>query len=77
MDKEILSEFSIPDTELGADMVTGDRGSLRFEVEVIGQVDGRTIFRKHGKVTAEGNFKPENAKQMRDRLVKDQDEDGK
>jgi hypothetical protein len=73
MDKEILSEFSIPDTELNAEMLTGDLGSLRLEVEVIGQVDGKTIFRKRGKTVAEGNFKPENAKQMRKRLVEKQD----
>lgn len=76
MDNEILSEFSIPDTELNAEMTTGDRGSLRLDVEVIGRVDGKTIFRKHNKATAEGNFKPENAKQMRERLLDKQSKDG-
>lgn len=69
MDNEILSEFSIPNTELNAEMTVGDRGRLALDVEVIGQVDGRTIFRKHNKAVAEGNFKPENAKQMRERLI--------
>lgn len=69
MDKEILTEFCIPNTELNAEMQTGDRGSLRIEVEVIGQLEGKTIFRKHDKAVAEGNFKPENAKQMRKRLT--------
>ena len=69
MDKEILSEFSIPDTELGAEMLVGDRGRLSIDVEVIGQIEGCTIFRKHNKAKAEGNFRPENAKQMRERLV--------
>lgn len=77
MDKDILSEFAIPDTELNAEMLTGDRGSLRIDVEVIGQVDGKTIFRKHDKAVAEGNFKPENAKQMRERILDKQDEDEK
>lgn len=77
MDKEILSEFCIPNTELNAEMETGDRGSLRIEVEVIGQIEGMTIFRKHDKAVAEGNFKPENAKQMRKRLLDKQDEDEK
>lgn len=74
MDKEILSEFSIPDSEINADMVAGDRGRLILDVEVIGRVDGRTIFRKHNQAKAEGNFKPENAKQMRERLVNKQDQ---
>lgn len=70
MDNDILTEFSIPNTELNAEMEVGDRGRLSLDVEVIGQVDGRTVFRKHDKATAEGNFKPENAKQMRERLIK-------
>lgn len=69
MDKEILSEFCIPDSELNADMETGDRGTLSIEVEVIGRIEGKTIFRKHNKAKAEGNFKPENAKQMRERIT--------
>lgn len=77
MDKEILSEFSIPNTELNADMEVGDRGTLAIEVEVIGVVEGCTLFRKHNKARAEGNFKPENAKQMRERLVEKEYKDGK
>lgn len=69
----MLIEFCIPDTELNAEMLTGDRGSLRIDVEVIGQMDGMTMFRKRGKAVAEGNFKPENAKQMRERLIEKQD----
>lgn len=74
MDNEILSEFSIPDSEINAEMVTGDRGRLILDVEVIGRVDGRTIFRKHNQAKADGNFRPENAKQMRERMMKKQDE---
>jgi len=76
MDNEILTEFSIPDTELGAEMLVGDRGRLALDVEVIGRVDGRTLFRKHNRAIPEGNFKPENAKQMRERLIKKQDSEG-
>lgn len=75
MDKEILTEFAIPSNELNAEMLTGDRGSLRLEVEVIGQVDGMTIFRKHDKAVAEGNFKPETAKQLRKKILDKQAED--
>lgn len=70
----MLIEFCIPDTELNAEMLTGDRGSLRIDVEVIGQMDGMTMFRKRGKAVAEGNFKPENAKQMRERLLEKQED---
>lgn len=75
MDKEILAEFSIPNTELNADMEVGDRGTLAIEVEVIGVVEGCTIFRKHNKARAEGNFKPENAKQMRERIIAKEEND--
>lgn len=71
MDKDILSEFCIPNSELNAEMEVGDRGSIRIDVEVIGQLEGKTIFRKHNKATAEGNFKPENAKQMRERMLEE------
>jgi hypothetical protein len=69
MDKEILSEFSIPDTELGAEMTIGDYGKITLTVEVIGRVNGCTIFRKHKKAIPEGNFKPEGAKELRERIL--------
>ena len=76
MDKEILSEFCIPNSEINADMEVGDRGRLYIDVEVIGQIEGKTIFRKHNKAKAEGNFKPENAKQMRERLLDNESKNG-
>jgi len=76
MDKDILTDFAIPNSELGAEMITGDHGQLMIDVEVIGQVGDVTLFRKHNKAVPEGNFKPENAKQMRERLVKKQEKTG-
>lgn len=75
MDNEILSEFAIPDSEINAEMVAGDHGRLLIDVEVIGRVDGRTIFRKHNQAKADGNFKPEGAKQLRERLLDKQSKD--
>lgn len=75
MDKhEILSEFAIPESEVDAALDTGDHGKLALTVEVIGRVNGMVIFRKHKKAIAEGNFRPEGAKDMRERLI-DQQED--
>lgn len=79
MDKHILSEFAIPDTELGAEMTIGDYGKLTITVEVMGRVDGCTLFRKHKKAVPEGNFKPEGAKEMRERIIEKEEkynEDG-
>lgn len=81
MDKDILTDFAIPNSEINAEMMVGEYGRLIIDVEVIGQVDGRTIFRKHGKAKADGNFRPESAKQMKARLLaqdddaEDEDED--
>lgn len=74
MDNEILSEFAIPESEIDAAIETGDHGKLALTVEVIGRVNGMVIFRKHKKAIAEGNFKPEGAKDMRERLLDKEDE---
>lgn len=74
MDNEILSEFSIPAGEIDAPIQTGDIGDLRITVEVISQVNGLVGFRKRKKAVVEGNFKPEGAKDMRERLLAKQDE---
>lgn len=70
---EILSEFCIPESELDAALEIGDYGRLSLSVEVIGRVNGMVMFRKHKKATVEGNFKPEGAKDMRERLLEKQD----
>lgn len=74
MDNEILSEFAIPESEINAALETGDHGKLALTVEVIGRVNGLIIFRKHKKAIAEGNFKPEGAKELRERLLDKEDE---
>lgn len=71
----ILSEFSIPENEVDAALQVGDYGKLLITVEVIGRVDGRVIFRKHKKAEAQGNFKPEGAKDLRERLLDKQDQE--
>lgn len=74
MDNEILSEFAIPSGEIDAPIQTGDMGELRISVEVISQVNGLVVFRKRKKAVVEGDFKPEGAKDMRERLLEKQDE---
>lgn len=75
--QEILSEFAIPESEINAALETGDHGRLSLAVEVIGRVNGLLIFRKHNKATAEGNFKPEGAKDLRERLLDKQKDEPK
>lgn len=74
MDNKILSEFAIPESEIDAALETGDHGKLGLTVEVIGRVNGLIIFRKHKKAVAESNFKPEGAKELRERLLDKEDE---
>lgn len=74
MNNEILSEFAIPESEIDAAIETGDHGRLAITVEVIGRLNGLIIFRKHKKAVAEGNFKPEGAKEIRERLLDKEDE---
>lgn len=72
---EILSEFCIPESELDASLEVGDYGKLGLSVEVIGRVNGMVIFRKHKKAIPEGNFKPEGANDLRERLLEKQDDE--
>lgn len=70
MDKhEILSEFCIPESELDASIEVGDYGKLTLTVEAIGRINGMIVFRKHNKAVVDGNFKPEGAKEMRERIL--------
>lgn len=70
MDKhEILSEFCIPESELDASIEVGDYGKLTLAVEAIGRINGMIVFRKHKKAVVDGNFKPEGAKEMRERIL--------
>ena len=74
MDKDkILTEFSIPAGEIDAPLQTGDLGKISLHVEVIGTTDGLIHFRKHKKAITDGNFKPEGANDMRERLLEKQD----
>jgi len=75
MDNDILTEFSIPAGEIDAPLQTGDFGKVVIAVEVIGTTDGLIHFRKHKKAIAEGNFKPEGAKDLRERLLEKQTEE--
>lgn len=77
MDHELLSEFCIPANEIDSEIETGDLGKLVLSVEVIGKVNDMYIFRKHKKAIPEGNFRPEGAKDMRDRLLEKQDSEDK
>ena len=71
----ILSEFSIPSNEIDTELETGDLGKLVLSVEVIGKVNNMYVFRKHKKAIAEGNFRQETVKDMRERLVEKQEKD--
>lgn len=74
MDKhEILSEFCIPESELDASIEVGDYGKLTLTVEAIGRINGMIVFRKHKKAVVDGNFKPEGAKEMRERILENEE----
>ena len=70
---EMLTEFCIPKSEISAEMAVGDYGKMSLTVEVIGIMADHIMFRKHKKAVVEGDFKPESAKLMRERLLDKED----
>lgn len=72
---QILSEFSIPESEIDASLEVGDFGKVVIPVEVIGRIEGRIVFRKHQKAVPEGNFRKESVQEMRGRLLDKQNDD--
>jgi len=71
-----LNEFHIAKSELDMDLDIGETGMVMVPVEVIA-IDKETyLLRKNGKIEAEGSFKPETVKDMRERIgvVEDEEE---
>lgn len=68
-----ILEFTLPKNECDVDAQTGDHGEIRLKVEIIAETPDSFTFRKKDKAVAEGNFRPEGAKEMRERLIDKQD----
>lgn len=61
-------EFTLPKSEVDADVAVGEFGEVSIPVEVIA-IEGESItFRKNGKAEAEDMFKPEPLSNMRERM---------
>jgi hypothetical protein len=60
--------FTVSKSELEMDLEIGETGTLMVPVEVV-SIDKENYFvRKIGKITPEGEFKPETVKDMRERI---------
>lgn len=68
-----VMEFTIPLSEVDADVAVGEKGVLMVPCEVISKTASTLTFRKSGPVTAEGEFRPETTSEMRTRLLEEQD----
>lgn len=63
-----ILEFSLPISEVDADLTIGDEGEIRIPVEVIEVTSDRVSFRKDGKAEVFGDFKPETLDNMKERI---------
>jgi len=65
---DVLSEFTIPKSEVDTDLATGEFGTISIPVEVVSVESDEIVFRKHGPIKTDGSFKAESLEQMRERI---------
>lgn len=63
-----IDTFIVAKSELDMDLEIGETGMLMIPVEVMTIDRDNYTFRKDGRIKAEGEFKPETVKDMRDRI---------
>lgn len=61
-------DFMLPASEVQITAEMGETGTLMVPVEIVAKSDTAFTFRKIGKVTAEGDFKPESVGSMRKKI---------
>jgi len=63
-----LDQFAVNKAELDINLEIGQTGTIMVPVEVIAIDKENYIFRKHARITPEGEFKPESVKDMRKKI---------
>lgn len=63
-----IDTFIVSKSELEMDLEIGETGIIMIPVEVMSIDKENYTFRKAGKITPEGEFKPETVKDMRKRV---------
>jgi GH35 family endo-1,4-beta-xylanase len=63
-----LDQFEVAKSELEFTTGIGETGILMVPVETVGENKENYIFRKHSRITPEGEFKPESVKDMRKKI---------
>lgn len=58
-------QFRVNKEELGINLEIGQTGTLMVPVELMAMDKEDYVFRKHARITPEGDFKPESVKNMR------------
>lgn len=61
-------EFTLPKSEIMADVTVGEFGEISIPVEIIAVEKESVTFRKNGPAEAEDMFRPEPLNQMRERI---------
>jgi hypothetical protein len=61
-------QFRVAKSELDINLEIGQTGVIMVPVEVIAMDKEDYVFRKHARVTAEGDFKAESVKDMRKKI---------
>jgi hypothetical protein len=63
-----LDQFPVNKAELDINLEIGQTGIIMVPVEVIAMDKENYIFRKHARITPEGDFKAETVKDMRKKI---------
>lgn len=65
---EPVFDFTLPKSELDADMAVGDCGEVAIPVEVVSVNSGSVTLRKYGKAKTTEDFKEMSSSQMREKI---------
>lgn len=63
-----IDQFNVAKSELDMDLEIGETGIVMIPVEVMAIDKENYTLRKAGKITAEGDFKPESVSSMRKKI---------
>lgn len=61
-------EFTLPQSEVGAPLEVGMRGSIIVPVEVVAMTNSAVTFRKRLSASLGDDFKPETSDEMKERI---------
>ena len=69
-----MMEFSIPESEVDAQVTVGDVGAVTIPVVIVSHENGRVTFRKTKNLEIQGGFRAETVDELRKRIIDEQEE---